>query len=199
MSEDDLDERCSAFGPGNDERYRADRIARGRSSAGCQLHCGERRLRHGIGPRTTRFIWQNGALTSSAVLLGRVVHSQNLAAGSTYNGSLSTAVPVAVGNYQIVVVADSGDVTADVNRTNNLAASATVFTATVPSLSLGGSVFRHAQPGPGPAVSDRRAGASASVGLNTTADAALSRELEVCRVTRALMLTISRESRARKG
>ncbi len=56
-------------------------------------------------------------------------------------------MPAAVGSYQVVVVADSGEVTADSNRSNNLAASASAFTATVPSLAVGGSVSGTLNPG----------------------------------------------------
>ena len=86
------------------------------------------------------YLSTNDGLSANAILLGRVTHTGSLAAGASYNGSLSTVMPPAVGSYQVVVVTDSGDVTADSDRSNNLAASASAFTATVPSLAVGGSV-----------------------------------------------------------
>ncbi|MGA2699488.1 MAG: Ig-like domain repeat protein [Isosphaeraceae bacterium] len=93
-----------------------------------------------LGPWTDSvYLSPNGGLTSSSILLGRTVYTGNLAAGASYNGSLTTVVPVVVGNYQVVVLTDSGETTTDINRANNQAASANSFTVTVPSLDIGGS------------------------------------------------------------
>ena len=77
-----------------------------------------------LGPWTDSvYLAPGGVLSSSAILLGRTVHSGNLAVGTSDNGSLSTVIPVAVGAYEFVVVTDSGQTTTDVNRTNNQHAS----------------------------------------------------------------------------
>ena len=84
------------------------------------------------------YLSPNGGLTSSSILLGRLVHTGGLAVG-TSSRSLTTVVPVVVGSYQVVVLTDSGETTTDINRANNQAASANSFTVTVPSLAIGGS------------------------------------------------------------
>ncbi len=79
------------------------------------------------------------AITSSSILLGSVTHSGGLAAGGSYNGSLTAAVPaLPPGHYYVLVQADSLYQVPDSNRTNNtLAASTGQLAVSVPALTLG--------------------------------------------------------------
>jgi hypothetical protein len=80
-------------------------------------------------------------LDSSAVLLGRVKHSGAVAAGGTYQGTLTAALPgVLPGNYSVIVETDSQGVVPDFNRTNNVQVSSGTIPITVTALLVGNNV-----------------------------------------------------------
>ncbi len=80
----------------------------------------------------------NGALDPNDVLLGRVVHTGDLAAGASYSGQLIAALPpLPDGPYSVLVLSDSRDQVPDPNRANNLGASSAPVTAAIPVLPLG--------------------------------------------------------------
>jgi RHS repeat-associated protein len=83
------------------------------------------------------YLTTTGTIRAADILLGRVTHTGGLDAGAEYAPSLHVNLPaVAAGSYQIVVLADSGDVVPDVNRANNLGVAA-ASTAVNPSLTVG--------------------------------------------------------------
>ncbi|MGO9921995.1 MAG: carboxypeptidase regulatory-like domain-containing protein [Isosphaeraceae bacterium] len=83
------------------------------------------------------FLSSTGAITSSAVLLGRVTHTGAVAANGTYPGTLTAAVPaIAPGNYFIVVEVDSRGLVPDGNRSGTVLASPTTLLLTMPSLTV---------------------------------------------------------------
>ncbi len=79
------------------------------------------------------------AITSSSVLLGSVVHTGGLSAGSSYNGTLTAAIPaVAPGNYYVLVQADSLDQVLLTDRADDtLVATTGELAVSVPTLTLG--------------------------------------------------------------
>ena len=78
------------------------------------------------------------SLGSSAVLLGQVTHSGALAAGGTYQETVSDPLPaIPPGQYFVIVQADSGGVVPDSNRGNNSLASSAAIPVAVTSLALG--------------------------------------------------------------
>ena len=79
------------------------------------------------------------AIGSGSHLLGSVEHSGGLAAGTSYNGSLTAALPaVGPGNYYLLVEADSLMQAPDTNRANNILAAGTgQLQVSVPALTLG--------------------------------------------------------------
>ena len=75
---------------------------------------------------------------TTAVFVGNVSHSGGLAAGNSYNGSLTATTPgLLPGNYVVIVVADSLGQAADLNRNDNIAASSTPIAVSPPKLTLG--------------------------------------------------------------
>jgi fibronectin-binding autotransporter adhesin len=67
-----------------------------------------------------------GAVDQSAVLLGRVVHTGDLASQGQYSGTLSAPVPgLPAGSYYVIVVVDSGLQVPDINRANGTGAAPT--------------------------------------------------------------------------
>jgi RHS repeat-associated protein/uncharacterized repeat protein (TIGR01451 family) len=79
------------------------------------------------------------AITSSSILLGSVAHADGLAAGASYKGSLTAAMPALTpGDYYIIVQADSLDQMLVTNRAaDTLAAGTGQLAVSVPSLTLG--------------------------------------------------------------
>ena len=79
------------------------------------------------------------AITSSALLLGSVMHGGGLVAGGSYNASLTTAVPaLPPGNYYVLVQADSLDQVLVLSRAGDtLAAGTGQIAVSVPVLTLG--------------------------------------------------------------
>jgi RHS repeat-associated protein/uncharacterized repeat protein (TIGR01451 family) len=79
------------------------------------------------------------AIISTSILLGSVTHTGGLAAGASYNGSLTAPVPaLAPGNYYVLVQADSLDQVLVTNRADDtLAASTGELALSVPALTLG--------------------------------------------------------------
>ena len=81
------------------------------------------------------------AMSSSAVLIGRVEQTAGVADNSSYDATLHAAIPpVAPGNYYVVVIADSQGLVPDTNRGNDTAVSTTSILIGVPSLAANGSV-----------------------------------------------------------
>jgi RHS repeat-associated protein len=84
------------------------------------------------------YLSTTSTLSASALLLGRVTHTGNVAGLGSYTGSLTAPLPEgAIGNYQVLVLVDSRDQVPDGNRANNLGAAAIPLPITVPMLPLG--------------------------------------------------------------
>ena len=67
------------------------------------------------------YLSRDGSLDESDVLLGRVEHHGGVAATSTYQETLTTAVPpLANASYRILVLSDSRGLVPDGNRANNV-------------------------------------------------------------------------------
>ena len=78
-----------------------------------------------VGPWTDGVYLSPDGQLGDATLLGSVADTAGLAAGASYNGTLTATLPssLADGSYQVIVVADSGDAVAtDPDRANNQAA-----------------------------------------------------------------------------
>ena len=98
-------------------------------------------------------------LSPSSTLIPRVPHSGGLAANGQYSASVNaTLPPVAATNYWVIEVADSQGLVPDVNRANNIAASAQSIQVSVPALTLGGPHERHDLERPGGALPDQPSG-----------------------------------------
>ena len=82
------------------------------------------------------------AITSSALLLGSVMHSGGLTAGGLYNASLTATVPaLPPGNYYVLVQADSLDQVPVTNRADNTQAAGTgPLAVSVPALTPGTAI-----------------------------------------------------------
>ncbi|MHB1561134.1 MAG: beta strand repeat-containing protein [Isosphaeraceae bacterium] len=84
------------------------------------------------------YLSPTSAIDGSSILLGTVVHTGGLAAGTSYTGSLAAVVPgLAPGAYQIVVQVDSLYQVADPNRSNNILAAPGPLAVSLPALTLG--------------------------------------------------------------
>lgn len=85
------------------------------------------------------YLSTTSAITPSSILLGSVAHSGGLAAGSSYNGSLTAAVPaLPPGSYVVLVQADSLYQVPESERANDILNAATgPLAVSVPALSLG--------------------------------------------------------------
>ncbi|HET6882120.1 MAG TPA: DUF4214 domain-containing protein, partial [Pirellulales bacterium] len=84
------------------------------------------------------YISTTQTITASSILLGSITHSGGLTATSSYNASLTTAVPaLAPGKYYVLVEADSHFQVADPDRNNNVLAATGGLMVSVPSLTLG--------------------------------------------------------------
>ncbi len=80
------------------------------------------------------------AVDSSAVLLGRIAHSGDLTSQESYSENLTAPVPgLLVASYHVIVVADSGLVVPDINRTNNTGVAPTELSTQPPLLNVGTS------------------------------------------------------------
>ncbi len=76
-------------------------------------------------------------LSASTLLIGRVAQSGTVTGLSSYTGTLTAALPgVIEGLYYVIVVVDSGLQLPDLNRVNNVAASATTIDVTLPAVAL---------------------------------------------------------------
>jgi hypothetical protein len=106
------------------------------------------------------YLSPSAEIDGSARLLGQVTHSSALAAGASYDASLTQALPLLPdGNYHILVVSDSAGEVADANRANNTAAAPTLVTIGIPALPMdtdvtgviaaGQDVYYRLQPPPG--------------------------------------------------
>ncbi|HBI43673.1 MAG TPA: hypothetical protein DDY78_12610 [Planctomycetales bacterium] len=85
------------------------------------------------------FLSTTPAITSSSLLLGSVTHSGGLAAGGSYNASLTAAVPaLPPGNYFAIVQADSLDQVLVLNRAGaTLVAGTGQLAVSVPAVTVG--------------------------------------------------------------
>jgi RHS repeat-associated protein len=85
------------------------------------------------------FLSKMQEITTTSILLGSVTHTGGLAAGASYNGNLTAAVPaLPPGNYYIIVQADSLDQMLVTNRASDTMPAGTgQLTLSVPPLTLG--------------------------------------------------------------
>jgi RHS repeat-associated protein len=84
------------------------------------------------------YLSTGGVLDQSAVLLGRVLHLDDLAGHSSYSATLDAFVPnVPDGNYRVIVLVDSRNQVPDINRANNSFVSTGALAVRVPALTLG--------------------------------------------------------------
>lgn len=85
------------------------------------------------------YLSTTSSITSSSILLGATTHTGGLAAGGSYNGIWTGAVPaLAPGNYDILVQVDSLYSVADPDRSNDTSLATTgLLNVTLPSLTLG--------------------------------------------------------------
>jgi RHS repeat-associated protein len=115
------------------------------------------------------------SVTADSVLLGYVRHS-GLAAGQSYTGTLTADAPgVLPVNYRAVVVADAGGETADVDTSDNTAASSAI-TVTTDTLAIGGT-FNGTMPAHGHVYVQVNAGAGTTFVLTATFPGAVIGEL----------------------
>ena len=78
------------------------------------------------------------AITTSSTLLGSSIHSGGLAAGQTYQGSLTATLPaMSFGDYFVLVQVDSADQVSVMNRAGLTLAAAQQLDLTLPNLTLG--------------------------------------------------------------
>jgi YD repeat-containing protein len=79
------------------------------------------------------------AITSNSILLGSVAQTNGLAAGDSYNASLTATLPaLAPGSYYVLVQADSLYQAPDPDRANNILAATTgPLDVSVPALTVG--------------------------------------------------------------
>ena len=84
------------------------------------------------------YLSQSSTLDGSAVLLGQVRHSGAVAAGSTYQETVTDALPAVLpGQYFVIVQADGGGLVPDTNRGNSTRASTAAIPVTMPGLTMG--------------------------------------------------------------
>ncbi|CAN5528881.1 hypothetical protein BH11PLA2_BH11PLA2_49400 [soil metagenome] len=85
------------------------------------------------------YLSSDKTLDASDVLLGTVPHTGGLIASGTYAGTATLATPATLeGDYYYFVQTDRRrQVTADTNRTNNVASSFDATSVTIPTLTLG--------------------------------------------------------------
>ena len=84
------------------------------------------------------YLSADGTLDATDTLIGRATEPGPLAAGGTYTGTLTAALPPVVdGTYQLLLVADSTKAIPDVDRADNVIASAAAITVGVPVLTVG--------------------------------------------------------------
>ncbi len=77
-------------------------------------------------------------ITPASILLGSAVHTGGLPGDTSYNGSLTAAVPgIIPGGYYVLVVVDSLYEVPDPNRSSNTLAAANQLQVSVPALTLG--------------------------------------------------------------
>ena len=84
------------------------------------------------------YLSPDGTINAADVLLGRVIHTGGLAVGASYVGTLLATFPAFTAGERVVVETDSGLAVPDLNRANNVAASAAVALA-INTLPLGTS------------------------------------------------------------
>ena len=87
------------------------------------------------------YLSTDSSFDASAILLGRAAHTGDVAALSSYSGTLSAPLPgLLVGNYHVIVVADSGLQVAEANRTDTVGVAATALPVSAAVLTLGSPV-----------------------------------------------------------
>lgn len=86
------------------------------------------------------YLSQDDAFDADDLLLRRVTHTGGVAANSSYDESLTAALPgVFTGDYYVLVIADSRRTIPDPNFENNRRASDDQFNISIPTLPLDGS------------------------------------------------------------
>jgi hypothetical protein len=84
------------------------------------------------------YLSQSATLGAPAVLLGQVTSPGAVAAGSSYQETVTDPVPALLpGQYFVIVQADTGEVVPDTGRANNALASSAAISVTVPALTIG--------------------------------------------------------------
>lgn len=84
------------------------------------------------------YLSSDGTLDASDVVLSRVRHEGGLSPKGSYSRSVQAALPaLPLGNYRVIVLADSRGLVSDADRTNNAGVSALSFAISVPLLTLG--------------------------------------------------------------
>ncbi len=84
------------------------------------------------------YLSPSSTIGATAVLLGQVTSPGAVAAGASYQETVTASVPALLpGQYFVIVQADSGDVVPDTNRGESTLASSAAISVTVPSLSIG--------------------------------------------------------------
>ncbi len=85
----------------------------------------------------TIFLSSLTTLDPSAIMIGHVTHNGGLAVGASYQGTLTAILPgTAEGNYHVLVEADGQSLEPDVDRSNNVLASAALAVA-IPTITPG--------------------------------------------------------------
>ena len=94
------------------------------------------------------YLSADGTIDSSSILLGTVAHSGAVSGNGDYSASLTATVPPAPpGNYQAVVLVDSGDQVPDADRANNALASASAASIDYQAISPGNPASATVQAG----------------------------------------------------
>jgi RHS repeat-associated protein len=80
----------------------------------------------------------DATVDANAVLLGRLIHTGDLAAQAQYTATLTAPLPgIALGSYHVIVVADSGLQVPDINRANSNNVAPTELSIQPPVLTVG--------------------------------------------------------------
>ncbi|HEV8060442.1 MAG TPA: CARDB domain-containing protein, partial [Gemmataceae bacterium] len=87
------------------------------------------------------YLSTEAVVDGNAVLLGRVMHTGDLASQAQYFATLTAPLPgLAVGSYHVIVVVDSGLQVPDVNRANGTGVAPTELSTQPPTLTVGTSI-----------------------------------------------------------
>ncbi len=87
------------------------------------------------------YLSTEAVVDGNAVLLGRVMHTGDLASQAQYFATLTAPVPgLAVGSYHVIVVVDSGLQVPDINRANGTGVAPTELSTQPPTLTVGTSI-----------------------------------------------------------